>query len=191
MTKWRTSQTVFRFINTGTIDPFESLWGVKETKYLGEKYLNPRVRLSDLEKLNKVRALQARTPKIVVIGMGNAEAFLDVDGTYFSGVSTSIVFLAEPSDSTKLKLATAVMNSKVARFWFKSNFLSAGMGGLTPANLLALPFPSFEAGDAETVVKLVDEVSKPGSEGSREEIEAIVARAYGLSDDQRMVVEGY
>lgn len=181
----------FRFINTGTIDPFESLWGVKETKYLGEKYLNPRVRLSDLEKLNKVRALQARTPKIVVIGMGNAEAFLDVDGTYFSGVSTSIVFLAEPSDSTKLKLATAVMNSKVARFWFKSNFLSAGMGGLTPANLLALPFPSFEAGDAETVVKLVDEVSKPGSEGSREEIEAIVARAYGLSDDQRMVVEGY
>jgi hypothetical protein len=181
----------FRFINTGTIDPFETLWGVKETKYLGEKYLNPRVKYSDLEKLNKVRALQARTPKLIVIGMGNAEAFLDVDGKYFSGISTSIVFLEESADPEKLKLAAAVLNSRVARFWFKSNFLSAGMGGLTPTNLLALPFPTFEAGDAELLVKLVDKVSKSGSASSLEEIEAIVANAYGLSDDQRTVIEGF
>lgn len=181
----------FRLINTGTIDPFEALWGTKETKYLGKKYLHPRVNLVDLERLNKVRAKQACTPKIVVIGMGNAEAFLDIEGRYLSAISTSIVFLEGSYDPTKLKVAAAVINSRAARFWFKSNFLSAGMGGVTPANLLALPFPTFEKGQAEQVAKLVDKISLNYSVSARNDLEDIVASAYGLSNEQKTAIEGY
>lgn len=184
-------ENTFRLINTGTIDPFESLWGLKETKYLGEKYLYPRVRLVDLNRLNKVRATQASTPKIVVIGMGNAEAFLDIEGRYLSGISTSIIFLEGSGDPTKLKVAAAVLNSKVARFWFKSNFLSAGMGGVTPANLLALPIPTFEKENVEQVVRLVEQISHKYSESTRNKLEDLVASAYGLSNENKRTIDRY
>ena len=35
---------VFKFINTGTIEPFYSLWGISPTTYLKTKYLNPVIK---------------------------------------------------------------------------------------------------------------------------------------------------
>ncbi len=182
------SDDTVRFINTGTIDPFKSYWGIREAKYLANKYLHPRAKLSDLASMNKNRAEQAVLPKIIVIGMGNVEAFLDCNGEYMPGKSTSILFCKDDPDKKKLKLAAAFVNSKVARFWFKANFLSAGMGGLSPANLLSLPIPNVGGALAEQICGLVDELSVSLNDPVIGQLEELVAKAYGLSPNHAELV---
>jgi hypothetical protein len=173
----------YKLVNTGTIDPYVNYWGEKETKYIGSKYLHPRVKASDLEAMNGVRASQAKSPKIIVIGMGNVEAFLDSKGEYLAGKTTSIIYSENPGQGLDLHLAVAFLNSSVARFWFKANFLSAGMAGLSPTNLLALPVPALSFEGQQSLKKLVELAQDVPEQETLDQIDAMVLRAYGLSSE--------
>ena len=114
-----------KLINTGTIDPFKSLWGIKTTKYIKGSYLEPVISDNKLKIISKTRLKQAHSSKIIIAGMSlSIEAFFD-NGNYLAGKSTVIVL----GENTKLKALTAVLNSKLISFWFSMNYNSLTMAG--------------------------------------------------------------
>jgi len=58
-----------KFINTGTIDPFVSYWGYKNTRYIKTPYSKPVVGDIELEKMMPRRYQQATSPKLIIGGM--------------------------------------------------------------------------------------------------------------------------
>lgn len=172
----------FKLINTGTIDPFKTLWGERPTKYLGSVYTYPVVSESSLGAVSTTRLAQAELPKLVINGMGNVEAFWDVKGEYLAGKTTSIVFDTDPNRPKFLGLIHAIMNSSLGRFWFRANFLSGGMSGLNPKSLLTLPMPDLSAEDGGILIGLTENcINDPGSPGPMHELNEFVFKIYGVA----------
>jgi len=79
------------FINTGTIDPYVSLWGNKKTQYIKSSYELPVIYDKDIASVNKKRLIQADSEKIIIAGMAKKiECYYD-DGHYMAGKSTTII----------------------------------------------------------------------------------------------------
>jgi len=114
-----------KLINTGTIDPYISLWGIKKITYIKSTYEKPIVSDSDLKKLNINRYYQACSEKIIIGGMNKRlECFYD-NGKYVAGKSTTIIL----PGSMELKYLVAVLNSKLISFWYKTYFKSLSLAG--------------------------------------------------------------
>ena len=62
------NQSYYILVNTGTIDPFVTLWGRKTTSYLKSKYANPVVTKNDFASAFPRRVRQTAS-KIVITGM--------------------------------------------------------------------------------------------------------------------------
>ncbi|MCP4052817.1 MAG: hypothetical protein GY739_07085 [Mesoflavibacter sp.] len=116
----------FKLINTGTIDPYLSLWSIKNTQYIKDSYVYPRVKANDIKSININRFNQANASKIIIAGMSNMiEAFLDLKGDYLAGKSTSIIL----DDKDKLMYLTGLLNSKLVSFYINKAFHSLKMAG--------------------------------------------------------------
>jgi type I restriction-modification system DNA methylase subunit len=181
--------TKLKLINTGTIDPYKSLWGSRITKYLGLELMHPVISKLDLESVSSKRATQSSRPKLIAIGMGNVEVFMDLEGTYCAGKTTSILFAPEGKESLLLPFALALLNSRVGRFWFKSNFLAGGMSGLSPENLLTLPVPSTDGTKFERICNLAIQNQSDPTRPHSAEIQNLVEEAYGIDEETRMFLE--
>lgn len=115
----------FKFINTGTIDPYKSLWGIKNTQYIKGSYEKPIIKESDLKRINPGRLKQSSSPKIIIAGMSlRIEALFD-KGEYCAGKSTTIII----GDTKRLKTLTGILNSKIVSFWQNKYFNSLSMAG--------------------------------------------------------------
>ena len=107
-----------KFINTGTIDPYLSLWGIRHTRYLGSSYKFPVIDVEKLKKMNLNRYEQARSPKIILAGMTKGlEAYYDLNADYVAGKST-IIIISKKNDN--LKLLLVLLNSKLYSFLAKN-----------------------------------------------------------------------
>lgn len=116
----------FKLINTGTIDPYQSLWSIKNTQYIKDSYVFPRIKKQDIKLINENRYNQAKSAKIIIAGMSNAiEAFLDIKGDYLAGKSTSIIL----DESQKLKYLVGLLNSRLVSFYINKVFHSLKMAG--------------------------------------------------------------
>jgi hypothetical protein len=74
----------WKVINTGTIDPFESLWGRTRFTKMGKAFRRP-ILTQNLERRFANRAKLYSSPKIVIAKIGlRCEALLDRDGEYAS-----------------------------------------------------------------------------------------------------------
>lgn len=152
-----------KFINTGTIDPFVSMWGIKDTRYLKSDFLRPIIRDRDISKISDRRLEQARHPKVILAGMSiGLEAFLDVDGSYIPGKSTSFVSIDGPEDLPMLKFLCALLNSELIAFWFSGTFTGLKMAGgylrIGPKEIRQIPIVSPSKTQLESIVKLVDKM---------------------------------
>jgi hypothetical protein len=120
-----TSSNYKKLINTGTIDPYRSLWGIKPTQYIKTSYKYPVILDEDLLKLSSLRSEQANSEKIIIGGMSKTlEAYYDT-GEYLAGKSTSIIYKSE----VDLKFILALLNSKLISFFYKYYFKSAALSG--------------------------------------------------------------
>lgn len=134
----------YKFINTGTIDRYISLWGIAPTQYIKDSYSYPYIESSDLEKINPTRLNQAQSPKIIVAGMSiGIEAFLDVKAKFIAGKSTSIIL----GNLLLLKYVIALLNSRLISF-FMNHFcyslkMSGGYLNIGTDVLENLPIPLF------------------------------------------------
>lgn len=114
-----------RFINTGTIDRYSSLWGYSQTQYIKGRYLFPKIYDNDIYEISQNRLKQARSPKLIIAGMSlSYEAYYD-KGEYLAGKSTTVIL----GEADKLKFAQLIINSALLSFWLKITFNSLTMSG--------------------------------------------------------------
>lgn len=115
-----------KLINTGTIDRYCSLWGIKELTDSGKKFKNPVVDLDEIE-LSDHRLHIYNSAKIIFAKLANfPEAFLDSKGEFLS-INTNCVF--DPQQEINLEFLLALLNSKVMRFTYEEFFGALRMSG--------------------------------------------------------------
>jgi len=152
-----------RLVNTGTLDPYRTLWGRRRLRYLRGAYEHPCVAAEALERAMPGRAVQARAPKIVVAGLARRlECVLD-EGGLLAGKSTSLVLapagrhaadvagetrgaaMQSLEQSLDLALLLALLNSAAASAMLRHQFggltLSGGYLRIGPPQLRELKIP--------------------------------------------------
>ena len=187
----------FKFVNTGTIDPYSVLWGMYPTQYIKSSYRYPRVRHVDLKKISKNRFTQASSAKIIVAGMSKRiEAIFDTAGDFIAGKSTAILL----GECNLLVFILGLINSKFISFCVDKISNSLKMAGgyinisVHEIEAISIPKSSFE--QQNKIVALVNEIlkvkkSNPQADTSalEAEIDQLVYQLYGLTEEEIAVVE--
>jgi hypothetical protein len=105
----------YKVINTGTINKYDSRWGVKNMKYLGGEYLYPVVNKNEFHKFfSKSYGQKPQKSKIIIKGLTLLDGTLDIDGDYIPGKTTVII---SSKNKKLLKLLASIINSKLAQFY--------------------------------------------------------------------------
>ena len=187
-----------RVVNSGTIDRYVNLWGIRPMRYLGNSYVHPVVPHGAVNRLPPVRLRQARTPKIIVAGMTRVlECIADLTGALLPAKSTTII-----ESDADLCWLLGILNSRLMGFYFLSVYggdrLRGGYLRIGPPQLRTLPVPEYDQANdihralAERVHQLLA-VRERRTAGQvqvlEEQIDQLVYRMYGLSDAERLVVE--
>jgi adenine-specific DNA-methyltransferase len=115
---------VKKFINTGGIDPYKSMWGIEYIRYLKGKYMHPIVKKTDLKNMSIKRYNESNSEKIIIGGMTKRLECLYDSGEYLAGKSTTIVYGCE-----HLKYITALLNSKLMTFYYSTFYNSMSLAG--------------------------------------------------------------
>ena len=207
----------FKFINTGTIDRYNILWGVYETQYIKDKYKYPTIKKDIIKKKFPKRYSIAIKEKIISAGMVKRLEFCyDNSANILSGKSTTVI-LNKEENLYNLKYIIALLNSKLYNLVFKSsNKHNAMSGGYMNVNKNSLsqfiyyPLDFNNKKDKEVhdkLVKLVDNIiainkklvgeNNPNTKEILErqvraldgEIDKLVYGLYGLSDNEIRIIE--
>ena len=154
-----------RFINTGTIDPFLSLWGTRKCRYLKNDYMTPVVSEGDILRVNKKRLEVAERSKIIVAGMSKRiEAFLDLNGSYMPGITTFYISIDDEKNLPSLKYLTGLLNSDLISYWFAGTFTGLKMAGgyfrISHKELRQIPVVMAGKKLFDEIVDIVDQLSK-------------------------------
>jgi type I restriction-modification system DNA methylase subunit len=116
----------FKLVNTGTIDPFITTWGINELTDKGNKYLNPYLPAnSTFISLNRNKLYS--NPKIIISKIGlSCEAFYDMEGA-FASINTNCLYNFNENYSPEYILCW--LNSKLYNFTFECLFDGLRMSG--------------------------------------------------------------
>lgn len=183
-----------RMVNTGTIDPYVSLWGIKPMQYIKGKYLFPRVNNDDLLKISKTRLDQSLSKKIIVAGMSSRiEAIYD-EGGVLAGKSTSIIL------GDNLKALLGIVNSKLISFCLNIMYNSVKMAGgflnIGVRELNDIRIPGLNDDDISSLERDVCSILQKKSQDKEEKvneelsrIDLLVYHLYGLTYDEVLVVD--
>lgn len=150
-----------KFINTGTLERFHTLWGVEYTTYLKTKYNKPIIRISDLKKHFPKRFDRFNRPKIIISGIRHFESVYDEKVEYIAGKSTSV--LINLDDKYNYFTILSILNSKLISYFLKECYSSSGMDGginFSPDMISSIPIPYFNDIDNKTNKTLEDIIHK-------------------------------
>ena len=199
----------FRFINTGTIDRYSSLWSYFKTTYIKGSYNKPIVLKEELEKFSNKRYKESLQEKIIIAGMTKRlECYIDF-GDYLAGKSTTVV----TSKKINLKFILAVLNSTLMTFVYKNLFKSLSLAGgymrVGPPQIKNLPIKLVPESQQQPLITLVDKMlslnkrlneigDKKTDERARieeeikktdAEIDELVYKIYGITEEEKKVIE--
>lgn len=154
-----------KLINTGTIDPYESLWGVKTTSYLKGKYKAPVISKEAFQKMFPKRVKQT-LPKLIITGMRYFEVFYDEQGEYVAGKST-IVIMQNSLPKERILFLLGILNSTLIQFYINEAYSTLGIGGGInfSTNIVdGLPIPEVDKQTEKEIVKFVEDIIKSNHE---------------------------
>ncbi|MBE3143621.1 MAG: Eco57I restriction-modification methylase domain-containing protein, partial [Planctomycetes bacterium] len=186
-------QDVYKFVNTGTITKFISLWGTRQTTYLKSHYDKPVVFKSTFAKTMSRRAKQAERPKVIIKGIRYFESFVDTEGAYIAGKSTIMVF-DQSDDVRNLQWICAIMNSRLVMFLLRAAFSSLGIDGginFSKDMVAAIRLPPVSKQAKLQLRELAEKAANSMTERTslQREIDEIVYRLYGLTKDEIKIIE--
>ena len=194
---------VFKFINTGTIEPFFSLWGFHRTVYLKTKYMCPVIKRATFKAAFPRRYAQMSSPKIVISGMRHFEAVLDLEGETVAGISTVIIRGLNSEDAWYCLLA--ILNSQLVKVFLRECYGALAMDGginFTRINVGEIPIPkTFISPDLLRVSKEITALRMrlgPGLNASDEKrlsilmhaLDEEVFRLYKLHESEIAIIRG-
>lgn len=114
-----------KFINTGTIDRYKSLWSAQDTRYIKDNYFEPVINKNNIKDINETRLVESKKEKIIIAGMARYfEGYYD-DGDYLAGKSTTIVY----DSKIDLLYLLGLLNSKLLTFYYTNIRRSSKMKG--------------------------------------------------------------
>ena len=164
-----------KLINTGTIDPLQTLWGERQTRYLKSGYLEPVILDKDIEAISPRRLVQAKSLKIVIAGMSKRiEAFLDVNGEYMAGIATVIVVASDNGDIENFKYLAGILNSTLVSRWFTSNFnvtMAGGFLSIKQDQIKQIPIAEGTKSQKRKMIELVTEIQHLSPENEVERLD--------------------
>ena len=190
--EYNTTNDGFKLINSGTIDPYRPLWGIKTCRYIKGSYEKPFIPADRLKTYSSTRYSQALSPKIIVASMSTRyEACLDLTGEYVAGKSTTIIM----GKTDLLYYLTAIINSKLASFWLNIVFNSLKMSGgainigRNELQLLPVPVPIHDFKlQIDNIITKIDSSIEDHAEDVNT-IDQQVYRLYGLTYDEVLIVD--
>jgi adenine-specific DNA-methyltransferase len=193
----RTSASV-KVINTGTIEPYFTLWGKHPMTHSRAKYLTPWLPLTRAGVSGRRREMY-QSPKIVFAKMAKTcEASLDMDGEYAS-LNTNCLY--GPTKGLTLEYICAFCNSKVFMFIYEQFFgalrMSGGYFQFQSPQLRVMPITVITPKEQEPFVKQVRSLLVNIEQGKTleqcrqvAEIDVLFYRLYGLNESEIAEIEG-
>ena len=185
----------FKLINTGTLDPYTSLWGKRKCRYLGQSYLQPRMDRQSLADLLPQRAKQAGSPKLLVAGLSSRiECFADSAGDYICGKAA--VQLIPKDDALDLDFICGLLNSSLLNWLYRSLFglrgYSARALNIGPRQLELLPIAV--ATEQQAFTSLARQLSRATCGRALQDprylqLDEMVYELYGVDPAMRAIVE--
>lgn len=133
-----------RLVNTGTIDPFRILWGVRDIRYLGFSGLYPVIAEDALDQVASRRLQQARVDKVILAGMSNRLEAAVAKAGVLCGKSAVLVI---PDGKTMCPHAlTAVLNAPSMSSLYRALLGTRGFGSgsmnIGPRQVERMPVPA-------------------------------------------------
>lgn len=119
------TQDHFKLVVTGTIDRYESLWGIEITTYLKNGYIHPVIDKNKLLTEFSKRYQQANSEKLVISGIRHFECFFDADKSILAGKSTVIV--RDFHDKYNGRALMTLLNSKLMKFYIRESYGALAM----------------------------------------------------------------
>lgn len=178
-----------KFINTGGIDKYKSFFGEEYIRYLKGKYMYPMAPNSSIKEMSEKRYKESKQEKIIIGGMNKTlECFYDA-GEYLAGKSTTIVYATK-----HLKYITAVLNSTLMSFYYKTFFNSMSLAGgfyrVGAPQIKTLPIAMPEDVDCiERIEKMVDSMQESLSDEVFKKIDVEIYSIYGLNEHEISLIE--
>lgn len=181
---------IIKFVNTGTIDPFKCLWGIKDTQYIKGKYKNPVILEKELLKKLNNRYIDSKKNKIIIGGMTKIiEAIYD-NGNILPGKST-ITILGEEDN---LKYLLGLLNSKLMTFYYRlyynSSSLEGGFYSINTEQIKKLPIIIDNMAKNE-IIKVVNSLNDNYNEFDFNLLNDLVYNIYSLNTDEIKLIEDY
>jgi len=184
-------------INTGTIDPYVTLWGQKQTSYLKLKLKNPVIKKEDLKDFSNRRYEQSLSPKIIITGMRHFEAFYDKMGEYVAGKSTIII--REKIPRVDLLLLLPILNSKLITFYIRGLYSALGIdGGINFSKDLVetLPIADNFTDYSEKIISYTKNIinakkanHQADTSNLESKIDQLIYELYGLTEEEIKIIE--
>ena len=181
-----------KLINSGTIDPYISLWGIKKTQYIKSSYNKPVVDSDSLLKLLPKRFAQADSTKLIIAGMSKRlEVFLD-KGEYIAGKSTTIILDNKKID---IRYLLAILNSKLISYWYQIYFKSLSLAGgylrISNNEIKKIPIAIADNSSKNSILDLVDQITDGKStnvSALESKLEELIMDVYKLNNEEKEII---
>ena len=173
------SDAHWRVVNTGTIDPFISLWGLRPMRHAKEDYQRPVLSKKSVI-ISERRKHQYDRPKLFFAKIGNVtEAFFDEHGVY-AGLNVNFAFVTGDVGKFLTSYVNSTLGSWVYRQLFGALTMSGGYLQYQSPQIRTFPIPKYEEDNQRhrAIVEAYDELLS--SSGTVDEINSLVVSALGV-----------
>lgn len=179
----------FKFVNTGTIDRYRTLWEEQKTQFIKTGYLKPVVSQKDLKNLYEQRYFESQQDKIIIGGMCKClECYLD-KGQCLAGKSTIIVY----DSKINLHILVGILNSNLMTFFYGIYFKSLSMAGgffrFGVPQIKLLPIAADKGKIYDSLTKMVDKIIDNYDEELDRQINEAIYKLYNLTPEEIALIE--
>ncbi len=153
------ANTYLKVINTGTVGKYISRWSKTPMTYLKDKYNAPVVdRLKFLEAFSNSYGVKSTKPKIIIKGLTLLDGCIDYEGEVIPG-KTTLVICKTKETVNDLKLALAIVNSKISFFYIREKYRGSSYNqgiNFNPDMINEIPVPKINEKQKNIINCLID-----------------------------------
>lgn len=184
----------YKAVNTGTIDPFESLWGIKKMQYIKQSYLTPIVDQEQLYRCNKKRYEQAKRVKLILGGLNKRLECIYDEGKLLPCKSTIVIC----KKNLALQYLCGLLNSRILTYYYSHNFHGCRVAnGFYYIGVKQIGMLPIAIGDEMQQLEVINcviilENERIGVEqrcSTQNRLNHIIAQIYGLTTEEEVKIE--
>jgi len=190
----------YKLINSGTIDPYCTSWGIDMTQYIKDRYQYPVLNINKLKNISENRAQIAQSKKLIIANMTlGLECFYDKKGEFVPGKSTTVILPGK--SSVPLEVLASLLNSKLVKFfiliYFNSLKMQGGAINFGSEQIGQIPFPK-KIKKQNRLIELVNQILILKSKNYNaeiieltKEIDNVIFENFSLDDQEIKYIEKF